>query len=117
MSTRAKKVVGGYLLNGAKTWITNSPIADVAVGPIWRARSTASWSSAVPRTHHAEIEGNFLRASITGQIMLDDCFVPEENHLDVEGLKGPFSCLNKARYGIASAMGRRNFYRRRASTP
>ncbi|MGJ3257438.1 MAG: acyl-CoA dehydrogenase [Alcanivorax sp.] len=113
MSTRAKKVDGGYLLNGAKTWITNSPIADVAV--VWANLDGKITGFVVERGFDGfttpKIDGKFsLRASITGQIMLDDCFVPEENHLDVEGLKGPFSCLNKARYGISwGAMGAAEF--------
>ena len=113
MSTRAKKVDGGYLLNGAKTWITNSPIADVAV--VWANLDGKINGFVVERGFDGfstpKIEGKFsLRASITGQISLDDCFVPEENRLDVEGLKGPFSCLNKARYGISwGAMGAAEF--------
>ncbi|EKF74962.1 glutaryl-CoA dehydrogenase [Alcanivorax hongdengensis A-11-3] len=113
MSTRAKKVDGGYLLNGAKTWITNSPIADVAV--VWANLDGKINGFVVERGFEGfttpKIEGKFsLRASITGQIMLDDCFVPDENRLDVEGLKGPFSCLNKARYGISwGAMGAAEF--------
>ena len=113
MSTRARKVDGGYLLNGAKTWITNSPIADVAV--VWANLDGKITGFVVERSFDGfttpKIEGKFsLRASITGQIMLDDCFVPDENRLDVEGLKGPFSCLNKARYGISwGAMGAAEF--------
>jgi glutaryl-CoA dehydrogenase len=113
MSTRAKKVDGGYVLNGAKTWITNSPIADVAV--VWANLDGKINGFVVERSFDGfttpKIDGKFsLRASITGQIMLDDCFVPEENRLDVEGLKGPFSCLNKARYGISwGAMGAAEF--------
>jgi len=113
MSTRAKKVDGGYLLNGAKTWITNSPIADVAV--VWANLDGKITGFVVERSFDGfttpKIKGKFsLRASITGQIMLDDCFVPDENRLDVEGLKGPFSCLNKARYGISwGAMGAAEF--------
>ncbi|WP_101676301.1 acyl-CoA dehydrogenase [Alloalcanivorax mobilis] len=113
MSTRAKKVDGGYLLKGAKTWITNSPIADVAV--VWANLDGKINGFVVERAFEGfstpKIEGKFsLRASITGQIMLDDCFVPEENRLDVEGLTGPFSCLNKARYGISwGAMGAAEF--------
>ncbi|KZZ24454.1 acyl-CoA dehydrogenase, partial [Alcanivorax sp. HI0083] len=113
MSTHAKKVDGGYVLNGAKTWITNSPIADVAV--VWANLDGKINGFVVERGFDGfstpKIEGKFsLRASITGQIMLDDCFVPEENRLDVEGLKGPFSCLNKARYGISwGAMGAAEF--------
>ncbi|MDX1803504.1 MAG: acyl-CoA dehydrogenase [Alcanivorax sp.] len=113
MSTRAKKVEGGYLLNGAKTWITNSPIADVAV--VWANLDGKINGFVVERGFEGfttpKIEGKFsLRASVTGQIMLDDCFVPDQNRLDVEGLKGPFSCLNKARYGISwGAMGAAEF--------
>ncbi|MED5388889.1 MAG: acyl-CoA dehydrogenase [Pseudomonadota bacterium] len=113
MSTRAKKVDGGYVLNGAKTWITNSPIADVAV--VWANLDGEITGFVVERGFDGfstpKIDGKFsLRASITGQIMLDDCFVPDENRLDVEGLKGPFSCLNKARYGISwGAMGAAEF--------
>jgi len=113
MSTRARKVDGGYLLNGAKTWITNSPIADGAV--VWANLDGKITGFVVERSFDGfttpKIEGKFsLRASITGQIMLDDCFVPDENRLDVEGLKGPFSCLNKARYGISwGAMGAAEF--------
>jgi glutaryl-CoA dehydrogenase len=113
MSTRAKKVDGGYVLNGAKTWITNSPSADVAV--VWANLDGKITGFVVERSFEGfttpKIDGKFsLRASITGQIMLDDCFVPDENRLDVEGLKGPFSCLNKARYGISwGAMGAAEF--------
>ncbi|MES1929920.1 glutaryl-CoA dehydrogenase [Salinisphaera dokdonensis CL-ES53] len=113
MSTKAKKVDGGYVLNGAKTWITNSPIADVAV--VWANLDGKINGFVVERDFGGmttpKLEGKFsLRASTTGQIMLDDCFVPDENRLDVEGLKGPFSCLNKARYGISwGAMGAAEF--------
>ncbi len=113
MSTKAKKVDGGYVLNGAKTWITNSPIADVAV--VWANLDGKIAGFVVERDFGGmttpKLEGKFsLRASITGQILLDDCFVPEENRLDVTGLKGPFSCLNKARYGIAwGSMGAAEF--------
>ena len=106
LRTHAKKVDGGYLLNGTKTWITNSPIADVMI--IW-----AKTDDGVIRGFVAtkgtkgittpKIEGKFsLRASLTGMIMLEDAFVPED-HLfpEVMGLKGPFECLNNARYGIA----------------
>jgi glutaryl-CoA dehydrogenase len=109
MSTRAKRVDGGYILNGTKTWITNAPIADVAI--VWANLDGAVNGFVVERDFGGmttpKIEGKFsLRASTTGQIVLDDCFVPEANRLDVEGLKGPFSCLNKARYGICwGAMG------------
>ncbi len=106
MVTRARKTDGGYLLSGAKNWITNSPIADVAV--VW-----AKTDDDVIRGFILErgmkgfetpkIEGKFsLRASVTGMIMMDEVFVPEENLLpNVQGLKGPFSCLNNARLGIA----------------
>ncbi|MGB2247937.1 MAG: acyl-CoA dehydrogenase [Alcanivorax sediminis] len=113
MSTRAQKVDGGYRLNGTKTWITNSPIADVAV--VWANLEGKIHGFVVERGYAGfstpKIEGKFsLRASVTGQIVLEDCFVPEENHLDVEGLKGPFSCLNKARYGISwGSMGAAEF--------
>ena len=105
MRTRAAKVEGGYLLNGSKTWITNSPIADVFViwakddgGDIRGFVLEKGWKGLeAPR-----IEGKFsLRASVTGMVMMQDVFVPEGNMLNVKGLKGPFSCLNRARYGIA----------------
>ena len=113
MSTKAKRVDGGYLLSGAKTWITNSPIADLAI--VWANLEGEITGFVVERAFGGmttpKLEGKFsLRASITGQILLDDCFVPEENRLDVTGLKGPFSCLNKARYGIAwGSMGAAEF--------
>jgi glutaryl-CoA dehydrogenase len=113
MSTKAKKIDGGYVLNGAKTWITNSPIADVAV--VWANLDGKINGFVVERDFGGmetpKLQGKFsLRASATGQIMLADCFVPEENRLDVEGLKGPFSCLNKARYGISwGSMGAAEF--------
>ena len=105
METRAKKVDGGYLLSGSKTWITNSPIADICV--VW-AKLDGKVNGFVIEREGAEgldtpkIEGKFsLRASETGSIFMDDVFVPDENRLEVEGLKGPFSCLNKARFGIS----------------
>lgn len=108
MNTRAKKVDGGYLLTGQKMWITNSPIADIAV--VW-AKSEAHEGKIrgfiVERGTNGfstpKIEGKLsLRASITGEIVLDEAFVSEENLLpNVSGLNGPFGCLNKARYGIA----------------
>ena len=105
METRAKKVDGGYLLSGSKTWITNSPIADVCV--VW-AKLDGKVNGFVIEREGAKgldtpkIQGKFsLRASETGSIFMDEVFVPEENHLEVEGLKGPFSCLNKARFGIS----------------
>jgi glutaryl-CoA dehydrogenase len=104
MKTRALKVDGGYKLSGSKTWITNSPIADVMI--IWAKLEDKIRGFIVERGDKGnlttpKIEGKMsLRASTTGMIMLDDVFVPEERLLDVTGLKGPFSCLNKARYGI-----------------
>ena len=106
MTTRAATVTGGWRLSGAKMWITNAPIADVLV--VW-----AKTEDAVIRGFILErgmkglsapkIEGKFsLRASVTGEIVMDGVFVPEENMLPgVKGLRGPFSCLNSARYGIA----------------
>ena len=113
MRTRAVPIDGGYRLTGAKMWITNSPIADLAV--VW-AKSAAHGDAIrgfiVERGTKGfstpKIEGKLsLRASITGEIVLDDCDVPESALLpNVEGLKGPFGCLNRARYGIAwGAMG------------
>ncbi len=113
MKTRAKKVDGGYVLNGTKMWITNSPIADVAV--VWGKLEGVITGFIVERGFEGfstpTIEGKFsLRASVTGEIVLEDVFVPEENRLQVEGLKGPFSCLNFARYGISwGAMGAAEF--------
>ncbi|MBL6699415.1 MAG: acyl-CoA dehydrogenase [Luminiphilus sp.] len=106
MVTRAKTVDGGYRLTGSKMWISNSPLADIFV--VW-----AKTDDDVIRGFILEkgmegltapkIEGKLaLRASITGEIVMDSVFVPAENHLpNVEGLKGPFGCLNNARYGIA----------------
>jgi len=105
MITRAEKTDGGYLLNGAKMWITNSPIADLAV--VWAKLDDKIRGFVVergmPGFETPKIEGKFsLRASVTGEIVLSDCEVPEENLLpNVKGLSGPFGCLNKARYGIA----------------
>lgn len=105
MKTRALKVDGGYKISGSKTWITNSPIADVFI--IWAKLDDKIRGFIVERGDKGnittpKIEGKMsLRASITGMIMLDEVFVPEERLLNVSGLKGPFSCLNKARYGIA----------------
>ena len=108
MVTRATKVDGGYILNGAKMWITNSPIADLAV--VW-AKSSGHDNKIkgfiVERGAKGfstpKIEGKVsLRASVTGEIVLDEVFVPEENLLpNASGLGGPFGCLNMARYGIA----------------
>ncbi len=115
MRTRAKAVDGGFLLNGSKTWISNSPIADVFL--VWAkddagdirgfivARGAAGLSA-------PKIEGKFsLRASVTGMIMMQDVFVPADNMLPhVKGLRGPFSCLNNARYGISwGALGAAEF--------
>jgi glutaryl-CoA dehydrogenase len=115
MRTRAKSVDGGFVLNGAKTWITNSPIADVLV--VWAKDDAGDIRGFIVERgmkglETPKIEGKFsLRASITGMIMLQDVFVPAENMLpDVKGLKGPFSCLNNARYGIAwGALGAAEF--------
>ena len=115
MKTRAVKVDGGYRLNGAKTWITNSPNAHVAV--VWaKTEDNRIRGFLVERGAKGfstpKIEGKFsLRASPTGEIVLQDCFVPEENLLpNVRGLAGPFGCLNRARYGIAwGAMGAAEF--------
>ena len=103
METRARAADGGYRISGAKTWITNAPIADVFV--VWAKLEGAVTGFVLERGMEGldtpTIEGKFsLRASETGSIFMDEVFVPEENKLDVEGLKGPFSCLNKARYGI-----------------
>jgi glutaryl-CoA dehydrogenase len=116
MVSRAVAVDGGYQLNGAKMWITNSPIADVFV--VWAKLKSADKGNDEIRGFILErgmqglstpkIEGKFsLRASVTGEIVMQDVFVPEQNLLPhVSGLKGPFSCLNKARYGISwGAMG------------
>ena len=115
MAARAKKVDGGYLLSGTKTWITNSPIADVFV--VWAKTGDGKirgfilekgWQGlSAPAIH-----GKFgLRASVTGQIVMEDVFVPVDNMFpDVTGLKGPFTCLNSARYGIAwGALGAAEF--------
>ena len=115
MKTRATKVDDGWRLNGAKMWITNSPIADIAV--VWaKTDDDVIRGFVVERGMDGfstpKIQGKMsLRASITGEIVLDDVFVPEENLLpNVKGLKGPFGCLNKARYGIAwGAMGAAEF--------
>lgn len=113
MVTRAQAVQGGYLLNGTKSWITNSPIADVAV--VWAKLEGRITGFVVERGMAGfstpTIEGKLsLRASVTGQIVLEDVFVPAANRLQVEGLKGPFSCLNKARFGISwGALGAAEF--------
>ena len=115
MKTNAKKVDGGYNLNGSKTWITNSPIADVLI--IWAKDEQGILRGfivdrGVDGLNTPKLEGKFsLRASITGQIFLDNVFVCDEKVLpDVQSFKGPFSCLNMARYGIAwGAMGAAEF--------
>ena len=106
MITRARKVEGGYSLHGTKTWISNAPIADVFV--VWAKTADGvirgfilekGWKGLAAPVIHGKVG---LRASITGQIVMDEVFVPEENLMPgVTGLKGPFTCLNSARYGIA----------------
>ena len=114
MISRAEKTDSGYLLNGAKMWITNSPIADLAV--VWAKLDDKIRGFVVergmPGFETPKIEGKFsLRASVTGEIVLNEVEVPEENLLpNAKGLSGPFGCLNKARYGIAwGAMGAAEF--------
>jgi glutaryl-CoA dehydrogenase len=115
MRTRAKKVDGGFVLNGSKTWISNSPIADVLL--VWAKDDAGDIRGFLLERGMAglttpKIEGKFsLRASVTGMIMMQDVFVPAENQLPgVKGLRGPFSCLNNARYGIAwGALGAAEF--------
>jgi glutaryl-CoA dehydrogenase len=114
METRAREVDGGYRLTGAKTWISNSPIADVFV--VWAKQDGAVRGFILEKgmagLSAPKIEGKFsLRASITGEIVMDDVFVPRENLLpNVKGLKGPMGCLNSARYGIAwGALGAAEF--------
>lgn len=116
MKTRAVKVDGGYKLNGTKSWISNAPVADVFV--VW-AKSDPDerirgfiLEKGMAGLSAPKIEGKFsLRASITGQIVMEDVFVPGENLLpNVSGLAGPFGCLNKARFGIAwGALGAAEF--------
>ena len=106
MATRARKVDGGYRLTGSKMWITNSPIADVFV--VWAKDDDGAirgfvlekgWEGLSAPAIHGKVG---LRASITGEIVMDGVFVPEENAFpDERGLKGPFTCLNSARYGIS----------------
>ena len=117
MRTYAKKVDGGYCLNGSKTWISNAPVADVFV--VWAKSDEHDGKirgfileKGMDGLTAPKIEGKMsLRSSVTGMIMMDDVHVPEENLLPhVEGLKGPFSCLNRARYGISwGAMGAAEF--------
>ncbi|MGH1455614.1 MAG: acyl-CoA dehydrogenase [Alphaproteobacteria bacterium] len=105
MKTRAEKVDGGYRLTGSKTWITNSPICDIAI--VWAKLDGKIRGFIIERDTDGfstpKIEGKMsLRASITGEIVLDNAFVSDDHILpNVEGLKGPFGCLNKARFGIA----------------
>jgi glutaryl-CoA dehydrogenase len=114
MKTKAVRVEGGYKLNGGKYWITNSPISDLAI--VWAKLDDVIRGFIVERGMDGFTTGKIgdklsLRASITGDIGLNDVFVPEENLLPgVKGLRGPFSCLNKARYGIAwGSMGAAEF--------
>jgi glutaryl-CoA dehydrogenase len=106
MQTRAHKIADGYVLHGSKMWITNAPIADLFV--VWAKDDDGDirgflLEKGMKGLSAPKIEGKFsLRASVTGEIVMDDVFVPDENLLpNVKGLKGPFGCLNKARYGIA----------------
>jgi len=114
MSTTATATDGGYLLKGAKMWITNSPIADVMV--VWAKLDGVIRGFVLERGMEGlstpVIEGKFsLRASVTGEIVMQNVFVPAENMLpNVEGLKGPFGCLTRARFGIAwGSMGAAEF--------
>ncbi len=115
MVTRARRVDGGFVLNGAKMWISNAPYADVFV--IWAKDDAGDirgylLEKGMKGLSTPKIEGKFsLRASPTGEVVMADVFVPQENLLpNVKGLKGPFGCLNKARYGIAwGAMGAAEF--------
>ena len=115
MNTRAKKVSGGFVLNGTKTWITNSPCADIMI--IWAKDDDGDIRGFIAERDFEglstpKLDGKFsLRASPTGQIILEDVFVPETNLFpDIKGLKGPFGCLNNARYGIGwGALGAAEF--------
>ena len=115
MLTRGRKTDGGWIVSGAKMWITNAPLADVLM--IWGKDDTGVirgfiLEKGMKGLTTPKIEGKFsLRASITGEVVMDNVFVPDENVLpNVSGLKGPFSCLNKARYGIAwGALGAAEF--------
>jgi glutaryl-CoA dehydrogenase len=115
METRARQVDGGYALSGAKMWITNSPLADVFV--IWAKDDAGDIRGFILEKgwkglSAPKIQGKVgMRASTTGEVVMDNVFVPEENMLpNVRGLKGPFTCLNSARYGIAwGALGAAEF--------
>jgi glutaryl-CoA dehydrogenase len=115
METRARQVDGGYLLNGSKMWITNAPIADVFI--VWAKNDAGAirgfiLDKGMPGLSAPVIHGKVgLRASVTGEIVMNDVFVPAENEFpDVRGLKGPFTCLDSARYGIAwGALGAAEF--------
>ena len=115
MVTRARKVDGGWRVSGAKMWITNSPIADLFV--VWAKDDAGDirgyvLEKGMQGLSAPKIEGKFsLRASITGEVVMDDVFVPDDNYLpNVKGLKGPFGCLNKARFGISwGALGAAEF--------
>ena len=115
METRARSAPGGFKLSGAKMWISNSPIADVFL--VWAKDDQGIirgfiLDKGMKGLSAPKIEGKFsLRASVTGEIVMDEVFVPEENMLpNVQGLKGPFGCLNSARYGIAwGALGAAEF--------
>ena len=115
MVTRARKTQGGYVLNGAKMWITNSPIADLAI--VWAKTEDGTIRGFIVERGMEgfttpKIEGKFsLRASVTGEIVLDNVFVPDDHLLpNVKGLAGPFGCLNRARYGISwGALGAAEF--------
>ena len=115
MAARARAADGGFVLDGAKTWITNAPLADVFV--VWAKNDAGTIRGflverGMKGLSTPAIEGKFaLRASATGQIVMDEVFVPAENELpEASGLKGPFGCLNRARYGIAwGALGAAEF--------
>ena len=115
MKTKAKAVEGGYSISGSKKWISNSPIADIFV--VWAKTDDNKIRGFILKRgmkglSTPKIEGKFsLRASVTGEIVMEEVFVPENLILpEVSGLKGPFSCLNRARYGIAwGAMGAAEF--------
>ena len=115
MKTRAKSVDGGYSLSGSKMWITNSPIADIFV--VWAKTDDGAirgfvLEKGMKGLSAPKIEGKFsLRASTTGEIVMDEVFVPEDNLLlNIQGLSGPFGCLNNARFGIAwGALGAAEF--------